>query len=417
MKSPAFSWLAGLALLAAACFAVAQLFALRYSAGDVYPPGSSRRSDPLGSKALYEAFSSLPGVEAQRNHRPLYDWKPPPGSRGTLLCLGLAHQPDLSQVLAGEPFTQWTTARWTALEETIAGGARAVFAYAPVLARPPSIRAGKAKDPRAREAGEEPPNAEELERLREARDPRHYPFGATARRWGFSLGIPDPKDETSRRLPGFPAKLAPGAPPLEPEVFWPSRLYFQDLAPEWRVLYTSRGLPVLIERPWGSGTLVLAADSFFLSNEALRSHRAIGLLGWLAGDVRTLTFDEWHFGISEGDSIAALTRRYGLGGVVGAIALVGALALWRHAARFVPLEAPEPGAPGAVRGRDAAEGFINLLRRRIHPSALWELCLAEWRKTASTRDQRRADVALARVDRRDVAAAWRAIVEALATKK
>ena len=47
-------WLGGILLVLALGYGLLHLFALRFAQGDVYPPYSSLRSDPLGKKALYE---------------------------------------------------------------------------------------------------------------------------------------------------------------------------------------------------------------------------------------------------------------------------------------------------------------------------------------------------------------------------
>lgn len=52
-------------------YGVTYLLILRFEKGDVYPPYSSFRSDPLGTKAFYEALRLLPGVETLRNVEPL----------------------------------------------------------------------------------------------------------------------------------------------------------------------------------------------------------------------------------------------------------------------------------------------------------------------------------------------------------
>ena len=56
-------------VLAAAAFAVGlwHLFRLRFEAGDVYPPYSSLRADPVGSMAFYESLARLPGVTVSRD--------------------------------------------------------------------------------------------------------------------------------------------------------------------------------------------------------------------------------------------------------------------------------------------------------------------------------------------------------------
>src|SRR5579862_6010149 len=58
-------------VLAGALFAggLFELFKLRFEAGDVYPPYSSLRSDPLGASALYESLAKLPGIKVDRDFR------------------------------------------------------------------------------------------------------------------------------------------------------------------------------------------------------------------------------------------------------------------------------------------------------------------------------------------------------------
>ena len=50
---------------------------------------------------------------------------------------------------------------------------------------------------------------------------------------------------------------------LEPELSWHSALYFAELKPKRRTVYTSEAQPVLIKRRYGDGSIVLAADSLF----------------------------------------------------------------------------------------------------------------------------------------------------------
>ena len=48
---------------AAFAFGIFRLFEFRFEAGDVYPPYSSLRSDPLGAMALYESLEKIPGTD------------------------------------------------------------------------------------------------------------------------------------------------------------------------------------------------------------------------------------------------------------------------------------------------------------------------------------------------------------------
>ena len=46
---------------------VVQLFELRFSTGDVYPPYSTLRADPLGAMAFYESLGKMPGISVRRD--------------------------------------------------------------------------------------------------------------------------------------------------------------------------------------------------------------------------------------------------------------------------------------------------------------------------------------------------------------
>ena len=139
---------------------------------------------------------------------------------------------------------------------------------------------------------------------------------------------------------------------------------------------------MIISRARGNGTLVLASDSYFHSNEALRQDRVTPLLAWLAGDNARVVFEETHLGSELSPGIMTLARRYRLHGLGAGLLLLAGLFVWRGATSLVPRAeeiAPDDGE--IVIGKDSAAGFVNLLRRAVPPADLIPLCLAEWRKT------------------------------------
>src|SRR5204863_5323220 len=138
----------------------------------------------------------------------------------------------------------------------------------------------------------------------------------------------------------------------------------------------------LIERRFGSGSLVFSADSYFLSNEAMRKERHPQLLAWLIGRNATVLFDETHLGVTESPGIAALVRKYRLHGLVIGLILMAGLFVWKKAISFVPAYDEEQAERhgDAVAGKDSAAGFVNLLRRSISPSEILPVCFAEWKK-------------------------------------
>jgi hypothetical protein len=60
--------------------------------------------------------------------------------------------------------------------------------------------------------------------------------------------------------------------------------------------------------------------------------------------------------------------------------LLAGLFIWKNSSSFVPPH-PEEAAPEFVVGRDAAAGFVNLLRRNVPAREVLNVCFAEWTKS------------------------------------
>ena len=126
IKIPTWMLAGGLALL----FAVGlyEMLAARMDEGDAFPPYSSFRADPLGSKALYTALRQLPGepIAVERHFRVLDRLVESPDGR--------TH--DLQQtliVLLGEEPMIWSwnppKARVEAIEHAARAGATVLIAF------------------------------------------------------------------------------------------------------------------------------------------------------------------------------------------------------------------------------------------------------------------------------------------------
>jgi hypothetical protein len=180
--------------------------------------------------------------------------------------------------------------------------------------------------------------------------------------------------------------------------------------PEWKALGESA-----VERKLGAGTVVLAADSYPLSNEGLRDERDSELIVQLVGAAKEIVFDENHFGVVETGSITKLMRKYHLEGALAVLALVAGLFLWRSASSLLPSRAPR--AEQAVTGRDSLEGMTALLRRGIPEKELVRICYEEWKKTSlNDHKSRNIDVGDALIDDKNAVTAYREIGKALAEK-
>jgi hypothetical protein len=433
LRRPLFRLFLALALVAVFVWGLARLFVLRYQVGDIYPPYSSLRADPLGTKALAAALEELPNIEVHRNFKEL----PKLRSKGpvTLVYAGVDHE------------AVWTNEELAAFNSLVLNGSRAVFTFFPVD-RPPNAVQERVSKNAARKKKQEKTDAKSSdekkkgvkeekktsmpEKDKSANDGKKtkdkkagadeedhervfVDFSEVAKRWGFDFGyLPEEKGKSYDR---HAALIEPGGY-LEPDISWHSALYFRDLKPQWKVLYMCGTMPVVIERKFGSGSIVLAADSFFISNEALRGERHPKLIARLFTGPSPIIFDEEHNDLRENPGIASLARKYHLHGVVAGLVLLAVFFVWKNMVRFVPAYAASSDEGNVVEGKESSEGFINLLRRSIAPSAIFGVCFAEWRKTFKGRPQERAraeEAVLASNDRGPIAT-FRAVSRVLARK-
>lgn len=373
------SVLLGFLLLAGGLgYGIVELFKLRMTHGDVFPPYSTLRGDPLGTKVLLDSLNAIPGLNALRNYRPLVRLKPT--GPITLVYAGIRYE------------SYWEDKELSHFDELVSSGSRAVFAFAPERARTPAEeRSRRERKEEAKKAEEEEKKKKEQpgkketpeEKKRRLRavllEKKGTAFEEVAAKWGFKFQIPHRVREEHPPELDVTAEKAGAA--LERSLPWNSELYFEDLKPEWKTLYSMNGRPVVIERTWGAGSIVLAADSYFLSNEGLfGKRRPPKLLAHLIGSPRTIVFDEEHLGVTEQSGISTLARKYQLHGLIGGLALIAALFLWQNMVRFVPPQPQALEAASLVAGRGSSEGFLALLRRSVPASDLLSTCLAEWRR-------------------------------------
>ncbi|HMJ89915.1 MAG TPA: DUF4350 domain-containing protein, partial [Candidatus Acidoferrum sp.] len=213
-------------------------------------------------------------------------------------------------------------------------------------------------------------------------------------KWGSKIEFSEMKRAANGTYDSVTAKsILPQHVP--PTLSWHSSLIFTNLSFDWKVIYARGTDPVMIERQLGRGSIVLATDSYFVSNEAMQKEREPRLLSWLAGTNREIIFDEAHLGVQETTGIARLARRYRLHGGVFALALLAALFVWKNSLSFVP-GAEISDAAEQVHGRESAAGFVNLLRRSVASEQLLQSCLNEWHKSRAL-DRRASPRKLERV--------------------
>jgi hypothetical protein len=179
------------------------------------------------------------------------------------------------------------------------------------------------------------------------------------------------------------ARLAEGIAGLRSVEFtWHGQCWFTGVAAPWRTIASCNGKPALIERSWGKGSIVVSADSYFLSNEGLWRERQPELLSWLAAG-RRIIFDETHLGVTESTGVADLARRLGLEGLAACLVLAALLFVWKSAVPFLPRDAElaERMSGEAVEGRTSASGLLGLLRKSIPAKQLLSTCVNEWARS------------------------------------
>jgi hypothetical protein len=381
-----------------------KLFLLRFEAGDVYPAYSSLRSDPLGSRAFYSGLANLNEALVSRNYMRLHNLKFKEGTAFVYAGIAAIDSESVS--------TEWLNV----FERLTDTGGRLLLSFLPVEKKPADWRMSKCFAPTEKVEDKEKiqpndgPNDSESfseqdpaenasntsnnddnkpQKARGSRPPGNCV--SLKEQWGLTLAFADePADTAVNRSDDLSQTHIRGLPE---SISWHSALYFDELEDVWRVIYDADGRPVIIERPYGKGSLVLAADSFFLSNEALRSERHPELLAWMIGESSQVVFDETHFGIFKHPGVLSLIKNYRFQWFIFGIAILALLFIWKNSAYFVP-----PLKSGRSRqsknfasDRESTRGLISLLRRNIPKRQLLQTCVREWERSIQSEKRFRND--------------------------
>jgi hypothetical protein len=321
--------------LMAALFAVigVQMFKVRAEVNGVYPEYSSFRADPKGYRILFETLSRLPSIHVERSVQPLQEV---PSGNGKIL------------VVAGLLPSGWPAEETKLLNDWMTNGGTLLVAFS-------------SRQFDSNEESRRAPVAPESKWLRGEVD--------KVESWGIQI---------------FWSKQSL-VTPLQSNLFadqsnWAGHLYLQPTNSDWEVLAKARDLPVVLQRRFGTGNLILLADSYPLSNIALAAHRNAALVSWLFPERSTVIFDETHFGIVDHPGIIGLARRYGLDGAFVAVLGLAVLYLWASRYSLRPVRRVRAGSEPAVLGAGGNEIFSNLLRRTLPTADLCAVCLQIWKQ-------------------------------------
>ena len=388
-------------------FGVLKLFLLRFEAGDVYPAYSSLRSDPLGSRAFYSSLENINDTAVGRNYRSLQTLEFDENTAFFYIGTSVFDSDSVS--------VEW----FPVFERLTNAGGRLVLSFLPVEKKPANWRMSKCAAPKketknsdnahAKDAAgdnENQPKMHPADRTSDSpdKDDKHLEGGpdplipeqqrncvSLKEKWGLTFAF-------AEKLPDKAANISDDLSPadlngLPQTISWHTALYFADLDDTWRVIYAADGRPVIVEKPYGSGSLLLSADSFFLSNEALRSERHPALLAWTLGQSETVVFDETHFGIFKHPGVLSLIKKYRFHWFIFTVAVLALLFIWKNSVYFVPPPKISPALPGEdfISDRDSTQGLISLLRRNIPARKILQVCIREWERTIQPQKRFRND--------------------------
>jgi hypothetical protein len=351
-------------------FGLVELFELRFAGGDVYPAYSSLRADPLGTMALYESLGQIPGIAVRRDFTTANRL---PAGPGTVYLHLAASRHELERMPA-ELMQE--------LKQFLARGGRLVLAYAPQTGpdtvgffdEEPPTNAVKSLPAKARDA--KPSANKPAQKKKKSPDDEREMSLSEA--WNFHAGFRGlfPQGNSYE-----PVRVVNRTDlPLPAGLNWHSGMIFTNCDPQWKTIYARGTNAVVLERKFGPGSVVLATDSYFVSNEAMSRDRHADLLAWLVGPGQNVVFDEAHLGITDTAGVVSLMWKYHLQALLAGLLLLAGLFIWKNASSLVPPPAQEGEAP-FVAGKDAAGGFVNLLRRSLPPQALLTTGFAEWKKS------------------------------------
>ncbi len=344
------------------------MFQLRFEAGDVYPEYSSLRAGPLGTMAFYESLEKMPGLSVRRDFS---------------ASNRLPEEPQTVYLhLAGNRY-EWNEMPDDLFHEIqgyLARGNRLVITFFPQTepeifhfngtTETHSVRSAKAKD----EKMPPPKPAPKKKKVQDGGDL----LISLEDEWNFHADFQKLVPDGDTYAPSSVVNQTDL--PLPKTLDWHSGVIFTNLDNSWRVIYARGTNAVVIERKFGRGSVVMATDSYFVSNEAMARDRHADLLAWLLGPGRNVVFDEAHLGIVDTSGVATLMRKYRLHGLAAGLILLAGLFIWKNSTSLVPPLADQ-ALENVVAGRDASSGFVNLLRRSIAPRDLLATCFAEWRKS------------------------------------
>lgn len=333
----------------------------RFESGDVYPPSSSLRSDPLGAMIFYESLKELPGLRVERDHSAVN--RLPDGANTTYLHLAAR----------ADDWEDMPTDLYRLIDQFLLQGGRFVITLRPeYFDREFEKMKAEAKKKADKKKDNDKTAKKDKEKKPEEKEKGDEKLVSLKKKWGLEFSKDKPGDKEAKNVSQLP---------LAPELEWHGDIILKKPDKSWTIIYRTKTGPVVAEKKRGAGSIVVATDSFFLSNEAMVDDRQTELLAWLVGPSNRVVFDEAHFGIVSSPGLAALARKYRLHGGVLVLAILAGLFIWKNSSSLAPPRRAAGESDDVIPGRAAGAGFVSLLKRSIPTERVLTVCLDEWKKS------------------------------------
>jgi hypothetical protein len=354
------SWLMLVALTALFVAGIAQVYSIRFRAGEGYPVFSSKRADKKGCRALHDALDRMPGGEVER-WLDMLD-RLPRGSERTLVLAGF--EPDLLKS---------DTRESRALDRLVRAGAHAVIALDNRgMKIPMRWLSGEEEAEPAPTASKDktPLPKRESFSLRKAWEIGHKPIPSTT--------------STNAAVKGATVPATGVEPDISSEPGWVHQVILSASNAAWQVLLSADGSPAVMRRDLDRGRITLLSSADLLTNLRLRDAGDVSdVAAWLSGGPADFVFVETHLGVFRENTILDLLLRYRLHGALVGVFVFLALLSWRNgrlAAATPPLSAE---SVAGIEGGSFTDGFHALLEARFPVVDLPAACLSTWRSDVS----------------------------------
>ncbi|MDD2600269.1 MAG: hypothetical protein PHO37_13760 [Kiritimatiellae bacterium] len=380
LVAKACAWL----LLLVGTLALGYLLKLRFDAGDAMPRGSTLRSDPLGMEVLFESLNSSGIVVAERNYQSL---KHCDLSSFDMVFISHGKLPMFGP--GADALRSFVTNRGGRLLITLPPQSQHVERNLQRERRERSRKPAKKPDAAEDSAGNDQTDNEGDEAAEADKNSAESPVakgpdatGSFSNRLWLAVehcalqGSP----ESAALNPDYPA----GDFELPPLLSVKTCQGFSTniLAQGWSAVYHCDGVPVIAERDFGPGRVIVSSLSFPFSNEAMRGQRETGFLLWAFQGSSRVLFDESHFGLVISRTVAKLIRKNNLHYALLALVLPVALYFWLAAVPLLPRYGRDAVALNE-RSAGSGNGLCNLLMRSIPPREIVAAALESWRRNNS----------------------------------